>query len=123
MIVWDGSQKIVFEGSATFENISDWLMQWEQLNCQPAISNETALILNCGRIEKADSSFIALLVEIWRWSQGLGKMFILEELPSFLTHFLTVYGVESILLHSSMSQEPALVWPGHRESQSLKNTF
>jgi len=123
MIVWNRSEKISVHGAIIFETLADVLMQWQQIKEEPAMLEVNALVVDCASLERADSSFIAFLVELWRWTHELHKGFVLRNIPTFLKHFLTVYGVESFLLSDQESLDARTSdhqWPIEADFVSLK---
>lgn len=97
MMTYDPSlQKILFSGECLFHNATDTLQLWQQLQTQI----EEKLVLDCSGIAKADSSFLAILIEMRRWAHKNNKPFFVEKLPKFLNSFLSVYGIEEFLSSS-----------------------
>ena len=55
------------------------------------------ITLDCSQVKKADSSFLAILIEVRRWAHQKRWPFAIKQLPSFLKSFLSVYGIEELL--------------------------
>jgi len=86
--------KLILSGELLFKNAIESLQQWEQL--KEHIHSQ--LTLDCSNISKADSSFLAILIEIRCWAHKQNLPFIIHQLPNFLKNFLTVYGIEELLM-------------------------
>jgi len=91
---------ILVSGELLFKNAADSLQQWELL--KPQVNIE--LILDCTHIVKADSSFLAILIEMRCWAHKKDFPFKLHKLPGFIKSFLTVYGIEELLMTPTIVQ-------------------
>lgn len=81
------------QGVIIFEQITELLAVWERI--RP--TSPKSLTINCAGIEKADSSFLAFLIEMRRWAHEHHQPWHLKKLPLFLKGFLSVYGIEEFL--------------------------
>jgi ABC-type transporter Mla MlaB component len=85
--------EFVFKGCLGFEQTNMLLQKWESIRHH----DSRPLCVNCALIVKADSSFLALLIEMRRWAKEKNQRWELKKLPLFLNNFLSVYGIEDFL--------------------------
>lgn len=81
------------QGVLGFDSMTSLLKQWEKIRS----SEPKSLTVNCSGVEKADSSFLAFLIEMRRWAHDHHQPWHLKKLPLFLKGFLSVYGIEDFL--------------------------
>ncbi len=80
-------------GDFLFSNAMDCLQTFESFKGLL----HTSVTLDCAKITKADSSFLAILIEIRCWAHKKRWPFVIKDLPIFLKNFLSVYGIEELL--------------------------
>jgi ABC-type transporter Mla MlaB component len=90
---------LIFSGALLFNKAASFVLEWERIRTQHIFET---LTLDCSKIVKADSSFIALLIEIRCWAHQRNIPFYLKDLPVFIKNFLTVYGIENMLMNPSL---------------------
>ncbi len=94
MIAYDDRTNVcVLSGEFRFSNAMECLTAFEDLK----LKLHTHITLDCSKITKADSSFLAILIEIRCWTHRQRWPFTIKQLPPFLKNFLSVYGIESLL--------------------------
>lgn len=93
------NDEYVLKGTLGLDKIGDLLARWEQIrSLEPK-----ALVVNCSFVEKADSSFLAFLIEMRRWAHDHHQSWHLKKLPLFLKSFLSVYGIEDFLKNDKIA--------------------
>lgn len=89
------NKEIIFSGVFTFETIEPILKKWAEVKKNKFLYEE--VIINCEQVMKGDSSFIALLIEMRRWSHYEGLVWNLVNLPKIIQASLVTYGVADFL--------------------------
>ena len=83
-------------GDVCYETIDRFLEQWENLLKEQ--SDLKVIVISCEHLLKADSSLVALLIEIRRTSIERNIPFNLKHIPESLERFISVYGLNEFLL-------------------------
>lgn len=92
------ADEYVLKGALSLDKMELLLEQWVKIRS----TEPKTLFVNCSQVEKADSSFLAFLVEMRRWAHEHHQCWHVKKLPLFLKGFLTVYGIEEFLKNDKM---------------------
>lgn len=96
------TDEYVLKGVLGLDKIGCLLTRWEEIR---SLEPKT-LSVNCAHVEKADSSFLAFLIEMRRWAHEHHQCWHLKKLPPFLKSFLSVYGIEDFLKNDKIAPTP-----------------